>query len=247
MGKDKSGHKVDQTDNVITTLIKEIDPDIICLQETRCPPDLRINGFAYQKILASQTKKGYSGVGIFSKLVPESIIEFPGDNIEGRVICAEFKKFFLINMYVPNSKPDLSRLEYRVQTWEATVKNFIKDLQQQKPVVAVADWNVAPTELDIYSTKGKQRMHGFTIEERTAFAELLFENKLVDAFRVLYPDKKEYTWFSNFANSRARNMGWRIDTALVSATLKKKIKELKILGEFYGSDHVPFLLEIDST
>ncbi len=232
---------------VLDALISENNPDIICLQETKCPDDLIFSlpsEYKFKKILASQTRKGYSGVAVFSKEEPIDILDDFPHNEEGRVIVLEYQKYYVINTYTPNSKQDLSRLEYRVNVWEKTIRDYINNLKK-KPIIFVSDFNVAPTELDIYRAKGNEKSHGFTIQERTAFAQLLKECNLVDSYRLLHPDKKEYTWFSPFAKSREKNNGWRIDTVLVSKKLINYVKEVKILNTYYASDHIPVLAEID--
>jgi exodeoxyribonuclease-3 len=246
--KDKSGKRETKNINVINELIKEHDPDIICLQETKCPADLELQlPFAYKKIIASQTKKGYSGVAVFSKINPiKELDDFP-HNEEGRVIVLEYVGFYLINTYTPNSKPDLSRLDYRINIWEKEIRTYINRLQKKKPIVYVSDFNVAPTEIDIHDPKGNMKTHGFTIQERGAFSSLLNECDLVDAYRKLHPDDRKYTWFSNFAKSRERNKGWRIDMVLVSKQMSAKIESVEILSDYYGSDHIPVIAKIKSS
>lgn len=235
--------------NALQDLIEKEKPDIVCLQETKCPHDLKIDivenyGFKYNMIHDSKIKKGYSGVAIFSNIEPIRILTDFSENNEGRIIVFEYPKVYIMNSYVPNSKADLSRLDYRINTWEVEVRKYINELQKHKPVIALADWNVVPADIDIYSTKGKAKMHGNTIEEKKAYQDLLSECNLIDSYRLLYPDKKEYTWFSNFGKAREKNNGWRIDTALVSEKLKSKIIDARILKEYTGSDHVPISLEI---
>jgi exodeoxyribonuclease-3 len=230
---------------VLDALISENDPDIICLQETKCPADLNITipNYKFIKILASQTKKGYSGVAIFSKEDPINILDDFPHNEEGRVIVLEFQKYYVINTYTPNSKPDLSRLEYRITVWEKSIREYINKIR--KPIIFVSDFNVAPTEIDIHNPKSNQNTHGFTIQERQAFGLLLKECNLVDTYRIMNPTKQEYTWFSHFAKSRENNKGWRIDTILVSKKLANHIKDIKILDTYYASDHLPVIAEID--
>lgn len=244
--KDKNGKRDTDNDHVLNELVREEDPDILALQETKCPEDLPVDlPFAYKRILSSKTKKGYSGVAIFSKDYPlKELIDFP-ENEEGRVIALEFDSYYFINAYVPNSKPDLSRLDYRVNIWEKTMREYIIRLQKKKPVVYVADFNVAPTEMDLSNPKDNMKSHGFTVEERTAFKELCEKCKLMDAFRVKHPNVKKWSWFSHFANSRARNVGWRIDHTLVSYEFADRIKKADILSDYYGSDHLPVMVEIN--
>jgi exodeoxyribonuclease III len=247
LAKNKAGKRDTDDPNAIAALIKEHEPDIIAIQESKCPENLNTNlDYSFQKILASQTRKGYAGVAVFSKIQPISVLDdFPHEhNKEGRVISLEFKTCYLINAYVPNSKGDLSRLEYRTAKWEAAMREYINKLQEMKPVIYLADLNVAPTEMDIYTTKGHKRAAGFTIEERTEYDKMMKDCKLIDTYRHLYPEKREYTYFSNFAKSRERGAGWRIDMALVSRKLKKYVKDVTILKDYYGSDHVPVLLEL---
>lgn len=241
LGKKKS----DDEKHVIQTLVDEHKVDILCLQETKCPEecDARLN-FKFSKILASKTKKGYSGVAVYSNIEPLNVLDDFPYNEEGRVIVLEFAKFYLMNTYTPNSKPDLSRLDYRVDVWEKEIREYLKTLQKKKPVIYLSDFNVAPSNLDIYNPKGKEKMHGFTPQERGAFAQLLDECGLIDTFRHLHPTEKKYTWFSNFAQSRQKNNGWRIDHVLVSKKLKDKVERSEILSDFYGSDHVPIKMVI---
>lgn len=245
--KDKSGKQGTGLQSVLRVLVNEHDPDIICLQETKCPGDLDVDlPFAFKKIVASKARKGYSGVAIFSKREPLRVYEDFPMNEEGRVLCVEFENAIVINAYVPNSKPDLSRLSYRVEEWEPTVRRYVQRMQKKKPVIFAADFNVAPTEADLHSPKGNERSHGFTLEERGAFAKLIDDCDLVDTFRALHPrERGSYTWFSNFAKSRERNRGWRIDTILASASLASRLRRAEILSDYYGSDHVPYLVEID--
>jgi exodeoxyribonuclease-3 len=230
----------------LKVLIENEIPDILCLQETRCSADLKTDfDFDYKLINDSKIKKGYSGTGIFAKEQPIQIHDDFTLNEEGRLICFEYPKFYLINVYVPNTKPDLSRLDYRINTWEKAVREYINKYQKIKPVIYVGDLNVAATEIDIHTVKGHEKMHGFTIEERDSFELVIKECKLIDTFRFLHPNDKKYTWFSNFANSRSRNKGWRIDYILISEKLKNKIISADILSDYLGSDHIPIVLKID--
>ena len=260
--KDGTKHKQIISHNVIATLLEEQQPDILCLQEIRCSDNLdlqemlKLNDKGYHIVgqNCSKVKAGYSGTLVISKMQSMSIIkDFPNYpsshslNGEGRIITVEYPKFILINVYVPNSKPDLSRLKYRVEEWESAVRKHIIEQQKtlNKPVILCGDLNVAPQEIDLHNPKGLKGKHGFTNEERAAFATLLEECSLVDAYRYLHPNQKnEYSWWSNFANSREKNKGWRIDIHVVSSSIAKKIKESKIHPEYYGSDHAPISLTI---
>lgn len=248
LSKDKEGKRGTDKEGVLFALIDEQKPDVLALQETRCSGDIDPklpDDFVYKRILASKTKKGYSGVGIFSKVeVITTIVDFI-ENDEGRVLCVEYPDFFLVNAYVCNTKPDLSRLEYRIHVWEKSMREFLNKLQKKKPVIYTGDLNVAPTELDIHTVQGHERSHGFTIEERNAFTSLLKECNLVDTYRLLHPNTRKYSWFSNLGRARENNKGWRIDFCLVSKALIGKVKKSDILEEYMGSDHKCTLLDID--
>lgn len=268
LGKGKDGKKLTKddplnnpTNNVLTSLLQEQDPDILCLQEIRCNADLNLTntalsalGYNHISLNFSKAKKGYSGTAIFSKVEPLSIQSvFPNYpigheiNNEGRILVAEFQRFFLINLYVPNSKGDLSRLPFRVDVWEASVRALIKTLKANtsKHIILCGDLNVAPKDIDVHNPKTAKGAHGFTDEEKGAFQRLLIECDLVDTFRELHPTRKQYTWFSPFAKCRQRNIGWRIDAFLASSAIKNKIRSSEILMEYYGSDHVPIKLAVD--
>ena len=241
---------------VLATLLREIDPDVLALQETRCPagtviPSIVASAFKYKIVLESKARKGYAGVGVFSKELPVAR-HFLSDededdlNVEGRLLCLEYERFVFLNAYVPNSKQDLVRLPYRVGVWEVKVREFINRVKAitGKPVVAVADWNVAHTEMDIYNkcTRSSSFACGFTQEERDAYGLLMTQCDLKDAFRELHPNDREYTWFSNFGKSREKNNGWRIDGPLISSNLLEYVTDVEIHKEYYGSDHVPVLI-----
>ena len=163
---------------------------------------------------------------------------------EGRVVTADFKDFYLVNVYVPNSKPELARLDYR-QHWEDDFRDYVVKLNKEKPVIICGDLNVAHTEIDLKNPKTNRRNPGFTDEEREKFTELL-EAGFTDTFRYKYPDKEgAYTWWSYRFNARKNNAGWRIDYFLVSNDVKDKIEDAKILSDVYGSDHCPVVLELD--
>ena len=184
-------------------------------------------------------------MGIFSKEPPVGGIVTPPDVLgAGRCLCADYGTFYLVNMYVPNSKKELLGLPLRIQVWEPGVRAFIAELQLNKPVVVVADFNVAPhPKRDVYMYKAHTQP-GASVEERAAYSTLLAECDLVDTFREMHPDAREWTWFSNFADARAKNNGWRIDMTLVSRSLFDRVTRSEILGTIYGSDHVPILIEL---
>ena len=263
--KEKNGakHKDVIVDNSLSCLLDNERPDVLCLQEIRCNASLDIGklldldrrGYHLVGQNCSKQKAGYSGTLVISKQPSLTVLQdFPHLsnnhelNKEGRVITVEFPKYVLINVYVPNSKPDLSRLAFRVEEWEKNIIKHISNMKAMfgdKPIIMCGDMNVAPSELDLHNAKQAKGKHGFTSEERQAFKTLLKECDLVDAYRVMHPTKtNDYSWWSNFAKSRERNKGWRIDIHVVSSSLAKKIKEAKILQEYNGSDHAPIMLQV---
>lgn len=224
---------------------KEANADIFCLQETKIQPeqfDLEFEG--YKKYSNSAEKKGYSGTAIFTKEEPISVVYDMGieeHDKEGRIITLEYKDFYLVNVYTPNSKRELERLDYRMN-WEDDFRNYVVKLDEVKPVIICGDLNVAHKEIDLKNPKTNKRNAGFTDEERNKMTELLNSN-FIDSFRYLYPDKEEaYSWWSYMRNAREKNTGWRIDYFLVSSKLKEKIKEATIETQIYGSDHCPITL-----
>ena len=229
--------------------MNEINPDVICIQETKASPeqvDLKLEDYKY-KTWNSAEKKGYSGTAVFSKIKPISINK--GLNItkhynEGRVICLEFDNYYLITVYTPNSKRDLSRLKYRYKEWDVDFLNYLKELEKLKPVIFCGDLNVAHKEIDLKNPKSNKRNAGFTNEERLGF-ENFIQSGFIDTFRIFNKQPDNYTWWSYMFNSRAKNVGWRIDYFCVSSILKSKIKNSLILPQIMGSDHAPILLEID--
>ena len=225
-----------------------IDADIFCIQETKMQEgQMEIDFKGYNQFFNSAIKKGYSGTAIFTKIKPISVkygIEIEEHDQEGRVITLEFEKFFMVNVYTPNSQRELTRLEYR-QKWEDDFKEYLKKLDKQKPVILCGDLNVAHKEIDLKNPKTNRRNAGFTDEEREKMTNLL-EDGFIDTFRYLYPDKENcYTWWSYMMKAREKNVGWRIDYFIVSDRLKENIKEAKILSEVFGSDHCPVELDIE--
>ena len=233
-------------------------PDIICLQETKAEEhQSAVDLPDYDEYWNSAKKKGYSGTAIFCKEKPVSIrLGFPeailqkykmhtddyGDpNAEGRVIAAEFKDFFVINVYTPNSKPDLSRLALRHRNWDPAFLAYCKELEKEKPVIFCGDLNVAHTEEDLANPKANEGEHGFTKEERAGI-DAIIAGGFTDSFRRFTKGGGHYTWWTHFANARARNVGWRIDYIFVSRGLVKKMRSARILPEVMGSDHCPIEL-----
>ena len=226
---------------------KEVNADIFCIQETKCQEgqvDLEYDG--YESFWNSAEKKGYSGTAVFTKIKPLSVkygIGIEEHDKEGRVITLEFENFYLVNIYTPNSKRELERLDYR-QIWEDEIRKYLMNLNKTKPVIMCGDLNVAHKEIDLKNPKTNTHNAGFTIEERNKMTELL-DAGFVDTFRYLYPDKKNaYTWWSYMRKAREKNVGWRIDYFIVSNNIKEKIKEASIYSEVMGSDHCPVGLEI---
>lgn len=242
--------------------IKQYDPDILCIQETKAHREqVEINLPEYSEYWNSAEKKGYSGTAIFSKTKPLTIIkDIPEDivakhslakddyghpNNEGRVLAVEFDSFFVVTVYTPNSKGDLSRLDLRHKFWDPAFLDYVNKLQQSKPVVFSGDLNVAHQEIDLANPKANVGKHGFTNEEREGFDNILGIG-FVDSFRLLHPDQKDaYSWWTHWANARARNVGWRIDYWLFSKQLKDKVKSAAIHPEQMGSDHCPVSIELD--
>ena len=226
---------------------KEVDADIFCIQETKCQEgqiDLQFEG--YKSFWNSAEKKGYSGTAIFTKKEPLTVsygIEIEEHDKEGRVITLEFEKFYMVNIYTPNSKRELERLDYRM-IWEDEIRKYLLKLNKQKPVIMCGDLNVAHKEIDLKNPKTNRHNAGFTDEERDKMTELL-KAGFTDSFRKLYPDTENaYSWWSYMGRAREKNVGWRIDYFITSKSIENKIQEAKIYPEVYGSDHCPVGLEI---
>lgn len=230
-------------------------PDVLCLQETKAErAQVEIDLPDYHEYWNSAAKKGYSGTAIFSRTKPLSVTNgFPNAlgkrftftdtegrdcTDEGRVITAEFPKFHVVTVYTPNAKDDLSRLPLRQKHWDPAFLAHCKQLEKTKPVIFCGDLNVAHTELDLANPKSNVGRKGFTVEERQGFQAYL-DAGFVDTLRIFREGKGHYSWWSHFANSRARNVGWRIDYVLVSGALRKSVKAADIHVDVMGSDHCP--------
>jgi len=225
----------------------EMDADIFCIQETKMQEgQVEIDFEGYKQYWNSAEKKGYSGTAIFTKVEPLSVqygIGIEEHDNEGRVITLEFDNFYIVNIYTPNSKRELERLDYRM-IWEEEIKKHIKKLDESKPVIVCGDLNVAHNEIDIKNAKSNKRSAGFTDEERAKMT-LFLNDGFTDTFRSIYPDKKDaYSWWSYMGNARVKNVGWRIDYFIVSNCIKEHIKDAYIYPEVIGSDHCPVGLEI---
>ena len=225
--------------------LKASDADIVCLQETKMQreqADFIIGG--YEEYWNSAEKKGYSGTAVFTKKPPLSVsygIGIPEHDTEGRVITAEFPDFFLVNVYTPNSQQELARLPYRMQ-WEDAFRDYLKTLDQKKPLIVCGDMNVAHEEIDLKNPKTNRKNAGFTDEERQKMTELL-SSGFIDTFRLLYPDTEGvYSWWSYRFHAREKNAGWRIDYFLVSDRLKDRVSDSRIDTDVFGSDHCPIEL-----
>ncbi len=230
-------------------------PDIICLQETKAQRDqVEIDLPDYEEYWNSAEKKGYSGTAIFTRKKPIAVTngllkaatkkfnlvdsEDRDSAEEGRVITAEFDNFYVVTVYTPNAKDDLSRLPLRHKHWDPAFLAHCKLLEKKKPVIFCGDLNVAHTELDLANPKPNVGRKGFTVEERAGF-QAFVDAGFVDSFRHFTKGNGHYSWWSHFANARARNVGWRIDYVLVSAALKTKLKSAEIHADVMGSDHCP--------
>ena len=222
-------------------------PDILCLQETKCGPNdvEQLWPSSYTTYWNEARKRGYSGTAIFSRKRPLKIstgIGITEHDCEGRVLTAEFAEFFLVNVYVPNSKRELTRLAYR-QRWDRDFLRYLKKLEKKKPVIFCGDLNVAHTEIDLANPKANVRNHGFTPEERAGFSAFV-KAGFVDTFREFEATGGHYTWWSQMSGARARNVGWRIDYFLVSAELRPHLKRAFIRSDVMGSDHCPVGVEM---
>ncbi len=245
---------------VFQTFMQAHQPDVLCLQETKAERgQIEIDLPDYHEYWNSAVKKGYSGTAIFSKTQPISVTngyppefanrfkfadELQRDSAEeGRVITAEFEKFFVVTVYTPNTKDDLSRLRLRHDHWDPAFLAYCKQLELKKPVVFCGDLNVAHTELDLANPKSNKGKKGFTDEERRGFQNFL-DAGFIDTFRMFKQGNGFYTWWTHFANSRARNVGWRIDYFLVSESLRDAVVAADIHPDVMGSDHCPVSLQL---
>jgi exodeoxyribonuclease-3 len=222
-------------------------PDILCLQETRCAPDdvEQLWPRHYTTYWNCAEKKGYSGTAIFTRPRPLQVtphVGIPLHDREGRVLTAEYETFYLVNVYVPNAQRELTRLAYR-QTWDADFLKFLQRLEKKKPVIFCGDFNVAHTELDLANPKANVHNHGFTVEERAGFTAFLTAG-FVDTFREFEQGGGHYSWWSPMGGARARNVGWRLDYFLISPSLRPRLLQARILPKILGSDHCPVAIEI---
>lgn len=240
--------------------IKEYKPDILCLQETKAKQgQAEIDLPEYKEYWNSAEKAGYSGTAIFTKIEPVSVTNgLPEDivqkydmeddyghpNKEGRVLTAEFDAFYVVTVYTPNAKDDLSRVALRHKQWDPAFLEYCKSLEKKKPVLFCGDLNVAHTEDDLARPKPNIGKKGFTNEEREGF-ENFINAGFVDTLRMFVKGNGYYTWWTHWANARANNVGWRIDYWLVSKSFKNHVKQAEIHPEQMGSDHCPVSITLD--
>ena len=228
--------------------VAQESPDILCLQETKLQPEQAVFDLpGYHRFFNSADKKGYSGTAILTRTEPLSVTyDFGGEEHrhEGRIITAEFPQFYLVCCYTPNSQDGLKRLDYRMR-WEDDLRDYLRELDQTKPVVYCGDLNVAHREIDLKNPKTNRQNPGFSDEEREKMTRLL-EAGFVDTFRYINGDVTDrYSWWSYRFHAREKNVGWRIDYFIVSQRLADKVKAADIRSEIYGSDHCPVLLELE--
>ncbi len=228
--------------------VDETDADIFCIQETKMQEgQATLDLPQYQEYWSFAEKKGYSGTGVFTKREPIRTIHglgIPEHDTEGRITALEFDKFYLVNVYTPNSQNELARLDYRM-TWDDAFRNFLTELDGEKPVITCGDLNVAHTEIDLKNPSSNRRNAGFTDEERGKFSELL-DAGFTDTFRFKHPDAIErYSWWSYRFKARDRNAGWRIDYFLTPNRLEDAITDAEIHDDVFGSDHCPVELRIE--
>ena len=240
--------------------IAAYQPDILCLQETKAKQDqAEVDLPDYSEYWNSADKAGYSGTAIFSKTKPLSVINGFADDIakkyglagdsygdpnkEGRVISAEFDEFWVVTVYTPNSKGDLSRLALRHKQWDPAFLEHVQTLEKSKPVLFCGDLNVAHTEDDLANPKANVGKHGFTVEEREGFQKFL-DAGFVDTFRLFTKGNGHYSWWTHWANARARNVGWRIDYWLASSGIADRVTASAIHADQMGSDHCPVSIDI---
>lgn len=221
---------------------KELDADIFCLQETKLQEgQVELNIEGYFDYWNYAEKKGYSGTAVFTKIKPITVqfgMGIEENDKEGRIITLEYEKYYLVNVYTPNSKRELLRLDYRMK-WEDDFRSYLLKLDEKKPVIVCGDLNVAHKEIDIKNPKSNRKSAGFTDEERNKMTHLL-SSGFTDTFRYFYPNKEgSYSWWSYFGRAREKNVGWRIDYFIVSNRFEEVVKDSFILPEILGSDHCP--------
>ena len=245
----------------LQSLVENYSPDFLCLQETKAKEgQAEIDFPAYDELWNSAVRPGYSGTAIFTKSTPLSVQKGLPEDLaikhqwdediygsplsEGRVLTAEFPEFFLVTVYTPNSKRDLSRLGLRQKLWDPAFLAYLKDLDKVKPVVVCGDFNAAFSEIDLARPKDNEHNAGFTLEEREGIKNLLSAG-FIDTFRELHPTERRYTWWTHWGNARANNVGWRIDYFFISRRLREHLTAAEIYEAHTGSDHCPISIELE--
>lgn len=235
--------------------VEKHQPDILCLQETKAEQgQSAVDLPEYTEYWNSAEKKGYSGTAIFTKVKPLAVVNgmpkeiakkyglvadgYGDPNTEGRIVAAEFDNFYLVTVYTPNAKDDLSRVPLRHKQWDPAFLAYMKELEKKKPVIFCGDLNVAHTPFDLARPKENEGKKGYTTEEREGFQNFV-DAGFVDTFRMFTQGNGHYTWWTHWANARARNVGWRIDYFMASSSLEGKIKSAEIHADVMGSDHCP--------
>ncbi|CAM2825259.1 exodeoxyribonuclease III [Erysipelothrix tonsillarum] len=229
-------------------IFEAMDTDVLCLQETKMQAgQLDYDPEGYYAYYNYAEKKGYSGTAVYTRVKPLNVtygIQEEEHNTEGRVITCEYENFFLVCVYTPNSQPELKRVEYRMK-WEDDFREYLKMLDETKPVVLCGDLNVAHKEIDLKNPSANRKNPGFSDQERQQFTNLL-DAGFVDSFRELHPNEVDrYSWWSYRFNARSRNAGWRIDYFVVSERLRNAIVDADILDQVLGSDHCPVMIQLD--
>ena len=236
--------------------IAQETPDILCIQETKAKQgQAEIDLPEYEEIWNSAERPGYSGTAIFTKIKPLSIKNILPTNCdfkdqfgdpcnEGRVLTAEYEKFYLVNVYTPNSKRALERLKLREKLWDPTFLKYLQELEKTKPVVVCGDFNAAHKEIDLARPAANHHNAGFTDEERQGITNLLNAG-FIDTFRFKHPDTERYTWWSHWGHARENNVGWRIDYFFISKSLKPHLKSAEIYEHYMGSDHCPISIDLE--
>lgn len=240
----------------LQAFMEKYQPDILCLQETKAKQgQAEIDLPEYEELWNSAERPGYSGTAIFTKLKPLSVkMVLPTDKefkdqfgdplTEGRVLTAEFEDFYLVDVYTPNSKNELERLELREKKWDPAFLKYLKELEKSKPVVTCGDFNAAHEEIDIARPGTNHHSAGFTDEERQGITNMINAG-FIDTFRSLNPDAVRYTWWSHWGHARENNVGWRIDYFFISNSLHENLKNAEIYEDVMGSDHCPISIELE--
>ncbi len=233
-------------DKGFANFFEEQNADFFCIQETKMQQgQAQFLPEGYFQYWNSAEKKGYSGTAIFAKREPLSVaygLGIPEHDTEGRAITLEYEEFYLLCVYTPNAQRELARLDYRMK-WEDALRDYIKRLDERKPVIYCGDLNVAHEEIDLKNPKTNRQSAGFSDEERAKFSELLGEG-FTDTFRALYPERVLYSWWSYMYHAREKNAGWRIDYFVVSNRLMPRVRDSFILTDVMGSDHCPVGIEL---